>query len=237
MAEANEIRVVTRADASGRAVVEVVDTGVGMSPETLRRAFNPFFTTKPIGQGTGLGLAICRGIVAALGGEIQVESDLGRGSCFRVVLPAAAATEVVASEAATSRVQEPGGVAPGSILVIDDEAQVGSAIERVLAPPHAVTRTVDAREALALLRGGRRFDVVLCDLMMPHVTGMDLFQEVMAFAPEQAARMVFMTGGAFTTRARRFLEDPRVHSLEKPFHAVTLVEAVERVLVTSAARV
>jgi two-component system NtrC family sensor kinase len=232
MAEANEIRVVTRTDASGRAVIEIIDSGVGMSPETLRRAFNPFFTTKPVGQGTGLGLAICRGIVATLGGEIQVESDLGRGSCFRVVLPSAGVAAAAPAPVLAHPEAPAGQVAPGTVLVVDDEPQVGSAIARVLAPPHQVTRTTDAREALALLRSGRRFDAVLCDLMMPHVTGMDLYQEVMAFAPEQAQRMVFMTGGAFTTRARRFLEDVRIRSLEKPFQAEALLEVVEGVMLS-----
>jgi two-component system NtrC family sensor kinase len=204
---------------------------VGMSPETLRRAFNPFFTTKPVGQGTGLGLAICRGIVAALGGEIQVESDVGRGSCFRVVLPSSGPA-LPAAQAVAVHAADAGQVTPGTVLVIDDEAQVGSAIARVLAPPHQVIRTTDAREALAMLRQGRRFDAVLCDLMMPHVTGMDLYQEVLSFAPEQAQRMVFMTGGAFTNRARRFLEDTRIRSLEKPFQATTLLDVVERVMLS-----
>jgi DNA-binding NtrC family response regulator len=102
----------------------------------------------------------------------------------------------------------------------------------VLAPPHQVTRTTDAREALAMLRSGRRFDAVLCDLMMPHVTGMDLYQEVLSFAPDQARRMIFMTGGAFTTRARRFLEDPQIRSLEKPFQAAQVLDVVERVMLS-----
>jgi len=242
MAEANEIKLVTRTDTSGRAVIEICDTGVGMSPETLRRAFNPFFTTKPIGQGTGLGLAICRGIVAALGGEIQVESDLGRGSCFRVILPCADARAIAGYDMAASETTVPRDLSvsrpqasdmpqrSGSVLVIDDELHVGSAIERVLSPPHDVTRVVDARDALALLRNGRRFDVVLCDLMMPHITGMDLYQEVMNFAPEQALKIVFMTGGAFTTRARRFLEDVPNPNLEKPFQADALLGLVDRML-------
>ncbi|MHB8879405.1 MAG: ATP-binding protein, partial [Myxococcaceae bacterium] len=89
-AEANQITVRTSVDGA-RVVTEVCDTGCGIPRENLARIFDPFFTTKPIGQGTGLGLSICQGIVRNLGGEIQVESTVGKGSIFRVVLPAASA--------------------------------------------------------------------------------------------------------------------------------------------------
>ncbi|MCA9675797.1 MAG: PAS domain S-box protein, partial [Myxococcales bacterium] len=90
-ADAHEIRVATRLDDDGRVVVEIADTGSGMTAETIDRMFTPFFTTKPAGQGTGLGLAICQRIVTGLGGEITVTSEVGKGSVFRVHLPAAEA--------------------------------------------------------------------------------------------------------------------------------------------------
>ncbi|WP_438027677.1 ATP-binding protein [Sorangium sp. So ce233] len=83
----NEIRIATAAAPPGRVRIEVRDTGPGIAPELRSRIFDPFFTTKPIGEGTGLGLAICHGIVASFGGEIGVESEVGRGACFRVLLP------------------------------------------------------------------------------------------------------------------------------------------------------
>jgi PAS domain S-box-containing protein len=88
-AAANRIRISTRTDAAGRAVISVSDSGSGIPPEVLGRIFDPFFTTKPVGVGTGLGLFICHGIVKALGGEITVESKLGTGTTFRVLLPPA----------------------------------------------------------------------------------------------------------------------------------------------------
>jgi len=89
----NRIRVATRTLEDGNAAVDVEDTGCGI-PESLRqRIFDPFFTTKPIGQGTGLGLSICHGIIAAMGGRIELESDVGRGSVFRVVLPPSGALQ------------------------------------------------------------------------------------------------------------------------------------------------
>jgi two-component system NtrC family sensor kinase len=89
--EENQVRVVARAALPGRVVVEVSDTGCGISPEHRERIFDPFFTTKPLGVGTGLGLAVCHGIVTSLGGTLTVDSEPGRGSTFRVTLPVAGA--------------------------------------------------------------------------------------------------------------------------------------------------
>jgi len=89
----HEVRVVARASGSGSVVLEVRDTGCGIPPENLERIFEPFFTTKPIGEGTGLGLSVCHNIITAMGGTIQVESEVGRGTIFRITLPEAAARE------------------------------------------------------------------------------------------------------------------------------------------------
>jgi PAS domain S-box-containing protein len=209
----NEVRVSSAFDAAtGRVVVEVADTGAGIAPEHLSRIFDPFFTTKPVGVGTGLGLSICHRIVTALGGEIAVESEVGKGSRFRVFLPATD-RPAVARPATTPRPVPD----RARILVVDDEPLVATAIERFLAPRHDVSRFTSAAEALGLLDAGERFDVILCDLMMPDVTGMDLHARLAEARPDQAARMVFMTGGAFTERARQFLEGTRYPTLAKPF--------------------
>jgi PAS domain S-box-containing protein len=207
-----EVRVVTRADEDGRAVVEVFDTGVGIPPEVRSRIFDPFFTTKPVGVGTGLGLSICHGIVSRLGGELQVESEVGKGSCFRVVLPAGTAA---AEAPQPERAVLPGRA--GRVLVIDDEPLVGAIIQRALTPPHTVVRELSAKAALLRLDAGERFDLILCDLLMPGLTGMDLHAELTARHPEQTERLLFLSGGAFTPRAQAFLEDPSHVCLEKPF--------------------
>ncbi len=103
----------------------------------------------------------------------------------------------------------------GRILVVDDEPLVGKMIGRALSRHHDVTTLTSAREALARMVAGERFDLIRCDLMMPELTGMDLYEQVSALAPDQAERMVFLTGGAFTARARAFLAHRPV--LEKPF--------------------
>jgi two-component system cell cycle sensor histidine kinase/response regulator CckA len=131
----NEVRVTARTTTDGRAVVEVRDTGCGIPADLLGRIFDPFFTTKSVGTGTGLGLSICHGIVRSLGGEIQVESQVGKGSLFRVLLPA--------SPAVPTSLTPANGVAPagqtGRVLVVDNEPLVCTANRRALQPEHQVT--------------------------------------------------------------------------------------------------
>jgi PAS domain S-box-containing protein len=211
--ERNEIRVSTRTDAKGRAVVEVRDSGMGIPPEIREKIFDPFFTTKPASEGTGLGLWICSGILAALGGEVRVDSEIGRGSTFRVTLPPAvmdAPSEI--SNHPTGEVAAQGG----KLLVIDDEPMILGALRRSLSTEYNVTCVGDGRKALDRLRAGERYELILCDLMMPEMTGMDLFAELEKLAPDQAGRMVFVSGGAFTPRAREFLERVPNARVEKP---------------------
>jgi PAS domain S-box-containing protein len=210
-AEEHEIRVVIREGGAGDVVVEVRDTGSGMSPEVQARIFDPFFTTKPVGEGTGLGLSICHGIIDSMGGRIAVESTLGKGSTFRVSLG-------VAGTPAEKRAEPAPVPAAGRarILVVDDEPYVTRALQRSLTPDHEVAAVNGARAALKLLDGGSRFDLILCDVMMPGMTGMDLYAELNRFAPDQAQRVVFMTGGAFTPRALSFLQEVPNPKLSKP---------------------
>jgi PAS domain S-box-containing protein len=209
----NEIRVSTRTDARGHAVVEVRDSGMGIPLEIQDRIFDPFFTTKPVGEGTGLGLWICHGIVSALGGQVTVESEMGRGSTFRVTLPPAAMDAPATFATPTTPEVDAKGA---RLLVIDDEPMILGALRRSLSSDYAVTCVADGRRALDRLRAGERYDVILCDLMMPELTGMDLYAELEKIAPEQAGRMVFVSGGAFTPRAREFLERVPNARVEKP---------------------
>ena len=121
----------------------------------------------------------------------------------------------------------------GRVLVVDDEAFVRTSLTRVLGLEHDVVGLGDGREALELLLGGERFDAVLCDLMMPSVSGMELHAALRAEAPEAARRMVFMTGGVFTDEAQAFLasvENPRI---DKPFQ-LEEIRALIRALVAGA---
>ncbi|HEY2903883.1 MAG TPA: ATP-binding protein, partial [Polyangia bacterium] len=211
--ESHEIRVTTRTDGAGHAVVEIRDTGHGIPPEIQSRIFDPFFTTKPPGIGTGLGLWICQGILSGMAGAIEVSSEAGRGATFRVTLPAVRLdVPAVVSEAPLAEAPPHGG----RILIIDDEPMIVSALRRALVGDYHVTGMVDGREALALLAQGQRFDAILCDLMMPALNGMDFYDELSRLAPGQQERVIFVTGGAFTPRARDFLERVTNPRVEKP---------------------
>jgi len=196
----NEIKIVTRMDSSGRVAIEFQDTGAGIPAEILPHIFDAFFTTKATAFGTGLGLAICHRIVAEHDGEISVKSRTGSGTVFRVVLRAE--NRQVAEPAALPEIRAPRA---GRILVIDDEQMLCNAIERILGAEHDVTTVTSAREALSRFGAGERFDLILCDLMMPEMTGMDLHEELQQSMPDQAAKFIFMSGGAFTDNARAFL--------------------------------
>ncbi len=224
-ADANEIRLVTKTEGSDRAVIEVRDTGCGLLADVQKRIFDPFFTTKPIGEGTGLGLAICHGIVTSLGGEITVVSEVGRGSIFRVVLPAANLHSVEEVRLPVSVRPRPGRRC--RVLIVDDDPMVGGALRRTLRD-HDVVSLLSGKEALDQLRAGERFDVIISDLMMPEMTGIQLHAEVLALLPEMAEKMVFITGGAFTPAARAFLDDVPNERLEKPFDTHNLRALIQR---------
>ncbi len=209
----NTITVRIRAQPSARVVVEVSDTGAGIPADTMPRLFTPFFTTKPVGVGTGLGLAICHRIITGLGGSIEVDSEVGVGTTFRVSLPVAPPSVVPAGAASAPWM----AAGRARVLVIDDDAKVGRAIQRMLGAEHDVETTVRASDALARLVAGDVYDVILCDVMMPEMTGMAFHAEVAKRDPALADAIIFMTGGAFTAAARSFLDEVPNQRVEKPF--------------------
>jgi two-component system cell cycle sensor histidine kinase/response regulator CckA len=223
--QTNEIRIVTSTDPTGRAVVEVCDNGPGMEPDILKRIFDPFFTTKALGAGTGLGLAISHNIVTGMGGEISVRSHPQQGTVFRIVLPASRCSELPNAAAECQSSAPPGPRA--TVLVVDDEPSIGLALRRVLRH-HQVTVVTTAQAALDLLAGGREFDVVLSDLMMPGMSGIELYRCLAKQVPTMASRVVFLTGGAFTAEAHLFLDEISNERMEKPFDATKVREMVQK---------
>ena len=224
-AHENEIRLVLRADPQKRVVVEVHDSGHGIPEEHMARLFEPFFTTKDVGEGTGLGLFICHRIVSDLGGTIEVESSIGSGSVFRVVLPPSSQPSdriEVVIELPTTATRR------GRILVVDDDTLVAKAMSRLLAEHHDVLALTSAGEALERLQRGERFDLIFCDLMMPVTTGVEFHERLSELDREQAGRTIFITGGAFTDASRKFLETTANDRLEKPFDQHKLRQIVAR---------
>jgi CheY-like chemotaxis protein len=219
--ETNLIRVSTsRDDTSGHVVIEIRDSGCGIPPENLPRIFEPFFTTKAIGVGTGLGLSISHRIVSDLGGAIEVESQVGSGTTFRLRLPASSRSDVVIGDPSVAPATA--SVRSGRLLIIDDEPRIARSIERILGREHNVTIASSARDALERIVTGERFDVILCDLLMPQMTGMELHATLLREVPDQARRIVFLTGGAFTPSARSFLDSVPNQRIEKPFDTTHL---------------
>ncbi|HXU06256.1 MAG TPA: ATP-binding protein [Polyangia bacterium] len=210
-------------------VVEVSDNGPGISPDAAPRIFESFFTTKPRGMGTGLGLPISLGIVRSLGGEIIVDNRPGEGATFRVRIPATAAASPAARtplpEMTPSRVFQ-----RRRILAVDDEALLLKAYRRMLCDAHDLTTALGGHEALSVLeKEAARFDVVLCDLQMPEMSGMELHAAVMQRYPALASRFVFVTGGAFSGDARRFLEESVPAVIQKPFNVDELLRLVDTI--------
>jgi CheY-like chemotaxis protein len=226
-ADRQELRVATRTGSDGRVVIEVSDNGAGIPKQHLDRIFDPFFTTKPVGVGTGLGLSICQRIVSQLGGTIEVESELGTGSLFRLRLPAA----LHAQEDSPQGSMAPAAAQRARVLIVDDEAALGRVLVRALEEHHDAEAVTTGREVLARITAGERFDVIVSDLMMPEMTGMELHEHLLAVAPDQARRMVFLTGGAFTATAGAFLDRVPNAKAEKPLQQKDLLKLIAHTLV------
>jgi two-component system, NtrC family, sensor kinase len=227
----NEIRVVTGTSDDGDAFAEVHDTGPGMPPDVQARIFEPFFTTKA--TGTGLGLAICRDIVTSVGGRLSVKTEEGKGSVFRVEIPRAIAVDPKAAQETTAATAaEPASrSARARVLVVDDEREVGESVRRVLAREHDVDVVGSGEEALARLSQSV-YDMMLCDVLMPEMSGIELYARLAASRPDMLARIVFMSGGVFSPGAREFLDRIPNRKIDKPFDAAELrriVEATPRV--------
>jgi signal transduction histidine kinase/ActR/RegA family two-component response regulator len=220
----NQVTISTRLAEDGRVEISVRDTGQGMDEQTRAQIFQPFFTTKPVGSGTGLGLSIVRRLVAEIGGEIQVLSEVGKGSTFKLFFPP---SKTGGEKGSSLRPVQP---RRARILVVDDEKLMLMAIRRQLGSRHEVVAMQRPKEALEQIKQGARFDVILCDLIMPELPGWDLFDELARIAPDQAEACVFVTGAAMDTEARAFLERVENRYVEKPFESDTLERALREVL-------
>jgi CheY-like chemotaxis protein len=224
--ERNRVVVSAYSSTPDTVIIEVEDNGPGMSPEVRQHLFNPFFTTKPAGEGTGLGLSICQSIVQSMGGKIEVESVQGQGSVFRLVLPAAQARESAVASTQALPVDAQG--ARRRLLLIDAEPAVGTSVRRLLQEAHEVHSVQDVRVALNLLSRGERYDAILCDVVLPGISGVDLLQELEQREPGLARRTGFMSSGALSMPSRELIASYSGELLEKPFEPERLRRFVQR---------
>ncbi len=219
----HRIRVSTRTE-NDRVIIEVADTGPGVPPELRSRIFEPFFTTKQVGSGTGLGLSICRSIISGAGGDLGTYIAPEGGCLMRITLPVPITRTPI--EPLPTEVPE---VTPRKILLVDDDARVRKALCRMLEPKHEVVVVDSGHAALEHILGGETFDVILCDLLMPRMTGMELYDRLREIFPVAADRMVFMTGGASSERATRFVQSTSHIVLDKPVEAAALARALHSI--------
>jgi nitrogen-specific signal transduction histidine kinase len=226
--------------------VEIRDSGAGIPPDVLPHIFEPFHSTKPNGEGAGLGLPVSLRIMQGMGGSVQAYSEPGQGSRFVVRLPrsvqiseptaeplaeraASAVSDPVRDRGAAAVLEPDLGTGP-RLLLVDDEPLLLRAMSRLLSPRFGVTTATSGRQALELLEAGQDFDLIVSDLMMPDLSGMDLFDWLCAHHPQHAQRMIFLTGGAMNEESGAFLDRFPERSLRKPVSRVALLSAVERAL-------
>lgn len=217
---------VRTAHEDGDIVVAVSDSGPGIPDGESDRIFNPFFTTKPVGQGTGLGLSISDGIVRQHGGQIRVESAPGRGATFVLRIPVQATPVPEEGSDSPDETALPATGDGRRLLVVDDEPAMRTAIGNFLSSlGHGVTVAAGGVEARALL-DRNEYDVVLLDLRMPDLGGDDLYRELVQRDPRHARRVVFVTGDTHNSTARRFLAESGRPSVSKPFQLDDLATVV-----------
>jgi PAS domain S-box-containing protein len=208
------IRITSRFDAATAMLrVSVADNGPGIPEEARARVFEPYFTTKPTGMGTGVGLAVSLGIVEAHDGTLTVETARDGGAAFVIALP------VSAVQAEDDAAQPPSAALPAarSILVVDDEAEIRDTLAEILTQArHRVVTVASGREALDRM-AAQRFDVIFADMRMPDIDGRALYREIERRWPQQAERVVFVTGDMLTTALREFITASGRPLIEKPF--------------------
>ncbi|WP_232725792.1 ATP-binding protein [Qipengyuania seohaensis] len=208
---------------SGFVELSVTDNGPGIDRETQKRIFEPFYTTKDVGEGTGFGLAFCHRIVSAHNGLLQVHSSPGNGSRFVVSLP-------VAKEAGIEPAEESPGPPSSAmkILVVDDERDVADLLVEMLGDRGHDARAVYAPVDAVRLAQIEKFDIVISDMKMPGMTG-DRMMHVMTEArPELRGRFGFVTGDSLSQRVREFLEEGSQPFIEKPIVGEDLDSLLER---------
>ena len=216
----NEIWIRTGKAADGNAIIEVSDNGPGIPPEIAAHVFEPFFTTKPVGEGTGLGLSISEGLIASLGGTLGLETEVGRGSTFRISLPPFVPAAAEADAKVTTALRR--------VLVVDDDVGVSRAIARLLRR-YDVTTARSADEALEHVRRDPPFDFVFSDLRMPDKDGLAFHAALMEVDPVLARRTAFVTS-ALGERDLFEIRRRGVPIFDKPINVRKLLDFCDEVI-------
>jgi len=208
------------------------DDGLGISKENLERIFDPFFTTREVGKGAGLGLSVSHGIVIKHGGRIYARSRLGKGATFFVELPIITKAEQLESdEPAAGDVKR---VYEARILVVDDDSIIQQFLTKVLGEEgYEVETTENGEDALERI-GSEDYDVILLDVKLPGMSGIELYKYIQKAVKSKARRVIFITGDVMSKDAVSFLSRSRAPFIIKPFDAEQIKRAVDRILVEGA---
>jgi two-component system, cell cycle sensor histidine kinase and response regulator CckA len=209
-------------------VLSISDTGTGMDAELLKRIFEPFFTTKEVGKGTGLGLSMVYGIVTQNGGQISVDSSVGRGSTFTITFPATDVGRNSLHGSSPPRERTPG---TGTVLLVEDDPSVRHITARILRRQgYVVVEAGRPSEARAACETGDQIDLLLTDLVMPEMTGVKLAEELILARP--GLRVLYMTGyaGAALNQAQSGVAMPDERVIQKPFTSDGLLDRVRAAL-------
>jgi two-component system, cell cycle sensor histidine kinase and response regulator CckA len=211
----------------GYAMLTVTDSGSGMDEDVLKRLFEPFFTTKEVGKGTGLGLAMVYGFVQQSGGRVEVSSELGRGSTFRVYLPLT--DEVPQGHESPTAAAAPAGGKETILLVEDEEAVRRLASRTLQAQGYNVLEACDGVAALTLCqRHLRAIDIIVTDVVMPQLSGVDLVQRLKGVRPQ--LKVLYMSGYTDSMLVRHGIEESEANYLQKPFTPDLLSRKVRHLL-------
>jgi two-component system NtrC family sensor kinase len=215
----------------GEIRIEVTDNGTGMDPRTLDRIFDPFFSTKEQGEGTGLGLSVSYGIVQEHRGRIWAESRPGEGTTFVIGLPIRGGETREATEPEPVATVAPSAVEPGGrVLVVDDEPMILDLLIDILeSAGHRVDSAANGSEACRKIGEGD-YDVILSDMRMPQMSGMELYRRTRELRPEMAERMIFMSGDLIDKETIRFLEETGAAAVAKPVDIPEILQTVSAAL-------
>lgn len=223
MPEGGQLRLATRLLPEGRVALHVEDTGVGMLPEVLQRATEPFYTTKPQGKGTGLGLAMVYGVAKAHGGTLDIRSQVGEGTTITLTFPALGAQ----AEAAQAGASKPAVAGPLRVLLVDDDDLIRSSVPDMLESlGHEVDSVASGLEAIHRLERGRPYDVVLLDMNMPGLNGLETLARLRLLDPDLP---VIISSGYLEGEVESLLlGDPAISFLAKPFSLQELQKKLDR---------
>jgi CheY-like chemotaxis protein len=204
------------------------DNGPGIPKENLEKIFNPFFTTREVGEGSGLGLSISYGIVTQHGGKIYTRSRSGSGATFFIELPVTSGGKQLKFEQPDSTVTK--NTVSASILVVDDDSLVQDFLGRVLERQgHGVDKAVNADEALEKLKN-EIYDIIFLDIKLPGMSGTELYEEIIKDMPQFSERVIFITGDVMNRDSVRYIQSVGIPYLTKPFDVDTLLAKIDALL-------